>query len=178
VTDVANTTESILDASAEVMRKHPRKSVPANSLRDAFDRNTAAADANRRPAKVMADLMGVELKTYYRWLSDMSMPLNRVLQFEEFCGARHVSEYLCISGGRRVVIDIPTGRRPHVSDLSGLQGAFADAVAVLCRYYSEGHEQSEAIVALTTAMTQAAYHRENVAKDRMPELPFDDEVSA
>ena len=159
------------------MRKHSRKSAPATSLREAFERNTAAADLNRRPAKVMADLMGVELKTYYRWLSDMSMPLNRVLQFEEFCGARYVSEYLCVTDGRRVVIDIPTGRRPNVTDLSGLQSAFADAVAILCRYYSAAQEQSEAIAALTLAMTQAAYHRENVAKDLAPELPVDDGAS-
>lgn len=122
--------------------------------------------------------MGVELKTYYRWLSELSMPLNRVLQFEEFCGARYVSEYLCVANGRRVVIDIPTGRRPAVADISSLQSAFADAAAVLCRYYGTGNEQSEAIASLTHAMTQAAFHRENVAKDRTPELQFDDEANA
>ncbi|MEX3629963.1 MAG: hypothetical protein VB138_11300 [Burkholderia sp.] len=62
------------------MRKHPRKIQPATSLREAVDRCVTTADANRRPAKVMSDLMGVELKTYYRWLSDLSMPLNRLLQ--------------------------------------------------------------------------------------------------
>lgn len=160
------------------MRKLTRKFQPATSLREAVDRCTAAADANRRPAKVLSDLMGVELKTYYRWLSDLSMPLNRVLQFEEFCGARYVSEYLCVANGRRVVIDIPTGRRPAVADLSSLQSAFADAAAVLCRYYGSGNEQTEAIASLTHAMTQAAYHRENVAKDRTPELQFDDEANA
>lgn len=156
------------------MRKPPRKLQSATSLRDALDRCTAAADANRRPAKVMTDLMGVELKTYYRWLSDLSMPLNRVLQFEEFCNARYVSEYLCIADGRRIVIEIPTGRRPGVENLAALQSAFAEAVAVLCRYYDSGEEQMEAIAALTHAITQAAYHRENVTKDRAPELPFDE----
>ncbi|AOJ13179.1 MULTISPECIES: hypothetical protein [Burkholderia] len=156
------------------MRKHHRKSAPATSLRNAFDRNTAAADANRRPAKVMADLMGVELKTYYRWLSDMSMPVNRVLQFEEFCGAHQISEFLSVADGSRIVIDVPTGRRPTIADLSALQSAFADAAAVLCRYYTTGEEQAHAIGALTHAMIQAAFHRANVAKDQAPELPFDD----
>ncbi|MEX3630539.1 MAG: hypothetical protein VB138_14945 [Burkholderia sp.] len=156
------------------MRKPTRKVQSATSLRDAVDRYIADADKNRRPAKVMSDLMGVELKTYYRWLSELSMPLNRLLQFEEFCGARYISEFLCIANGRRVVIEIPTGRRPRVTDLASLQSAFADAAAVLCRYYESGHEQAEAIVALTHAITQAGYHRENVAKDRAPELSFDD----
>lgn len=160
------------------MRKVTTKSRPATSLRDAFDRNTASADANRRPAKVLADLMGVELKTYYRWLSELSMPANRILQFEAFCGARHISEFLSVADGRRIVIDIPTGRRPAIADLAALQSAFADAAAILCRYYTTGEEQLEAITSLTHAMAQAAFHRENVAKDHAPELSFDEGDSA
>ncbi|WP_226383381.1 hypothetical protein [Burkholderia mayonis] len=171
-------TETILDASDETMRKRTWKSQHATSLSEAFELCVERAAERRRPAKVLADLMGVELKTMYRWLAETSMPLNRVRQFEEFCGASYVSEYLCIADGRRVVIEIPTGRRPGVADLSSLQSAFADAAAILCRYYAAGHEQSEAITALTHAMTQAAYHRENVTKDRAPELLFDDGEAA
>lgn len=156
------------------MRKRTSKKLHATSLSEAFELCVERAAEHRRPAKVLADLMGVELKTMYRWLAETSMPLNRVRQFEEFCGARYVSEYLCIADGQRVVIEIPTGRRPGVADLSNLQSAFADAAAVLCRYYAAGHEQSEAVTALTHAMTQAAYHRENVSKDRAPELQFSD----
>ncbi len=156
------------------MRKRNWKSRHATTLSEAFDLCMERAAECRRPPKVLADLMGIEVKTLYRWMADMSMPLNRILQFEEFCGARFVSEYLCLADGRRVVIEIPTGRRPDVADLSGLQSAFADAAAVLCRYYASGHEQADAIAALTHAMTQAAYHRENVAKDRAPELLFDE----
>ncbi|WP_257757347.1 hypothetical protein [Burkholderia glumae] len=154
------------------MRKPNRKLRPATSMREALDRCTSTADANRRPAKVMADLMGVELKTYYRWMADLSMPLNRVMQFEEFCCARYISEYLCVANGRRVVIDIPTGRRPSVVSLASLQAAFAEAAAVLCRYYTDGSEQSSTIEALSVAIVQAAYHRENVSKDREPEFEF------
>lgn len=160
------------------MRKRTWKSLHATSLSEALELCVEHAAELRRPAKVLADLMGVELKTLYRWLAETSMPLNRVRQFEEFCHARYVSEYLCVADGRRVVIEIPTGRRPGVADLSTLQSAFADAAAVLCRYYGAGEEQHAVITTLTHAMTQAAYHRENVAKDRAPELPFDDEASA
>jgi hypothetical protein len=145
-----------------MMRKKPRNSRHATTLGEAVELNLETAASNRRPIKVMADLMGVETKTFYRWMSENSMPLNLVRQFEEFCGAHHVSEYLCVADGRRIVIDIPTGRRPSVA-----------AVAVLCRYYQSGDEQAEALSALTHAMMQAAYHRANVAKDHAPELPFD-----
>lgn len=156
------------------MRKRTWKSLHATSLGEAFELCIDHATGRQRPAKVLADLMGVEVKTLYRWLAENSMPLNRLRQFEEFCGAHYISEYLCLADGRRVVIEIPTGRRPGVAQLSNLQSAFAEAAAVLCRYYSAGHEQSEAVAALTHAMTQAAYHRENVAKDRTPELPLGD----
>ncbi|WP_243772011.1 hypothetical protein [Burkholderia anthina] len=167
-------TTTIPDTHGKTMRKRSWKSQHATSLSEAFELCVEHAAERRRPAKVLADLMGVELKTLYRWLAETSMPLNRVRQFEEFCGARFVSEHLCVADGRRVVIEIPTGRRPGVADLSGLQSAFADAAAVLCRYYASGHEQVDAIAALTHAMTQAAYHRENVTKDRAPELLFDE----
>lgn len=155
------------------MRKRKWKSLHAASLSEAVELCIERASERRRPAKVLADLMGVELKTMYRWLAETSMPLNRVRQFEEFCGARFISEYLCVADGHRIVIEIPTGRRPGVADLASLQTAFAEAAAVLCRYYASGHEQVEAITALTHAMTQAGYHRENVTKDRAPELHFE-----
>ncbi|OXI36738.1 hypothetical protein [Burkholderia aenigmatica] len=158
------------------MRKRTWKSLHATSLSEAFELCVEYAAERRRPAKVLADLMGVELKTMYRWLADTSMPLNRVRQFEEFCGARFISEYLCIADGRRIVIEIPTGRRPGVVDLASLQAAFAEAAAVLCRYYASGREQAEASTALTHAMAHAGYHRENVMKDRAPELLFESEA--
>jgi hypothetical protein len=156
------------------MRKRTKKYLHATSLSEAFDLCVDHAAGQRRPAKVLADLMGIELKTLYRWLAETSMPLNRIRQFEEFCGVRYVSEYLCVADGRRVVIEIPSGRRPGITELSNLQSSFADAAAALCRYYDTGSEQQVAIVALTHAMTQTAYHRENVAKDHTPELPFCD----
>lgn len=54
------------------------------------------------PSKVMADLMDVELKTYYRWLLDNTMPLNRVAQFEALAGCRFISEYLCVIHGNAI----------------------------------------------------------------------------
>lgn len=148
------------------------KPMHAITLRDANEMCIAAAAARRRPAKVMSELMAVELKTYYRWMSDLSMPLNRLFQFEEFCGARYISEHLCVADGQRIVIDIPTGRRPSIADIAQLQRVFADAAAALCHYYESGDERDAVITSLTTAITQAAYHRANVAKDRAPELPF------
>ncbi len=56
-----------------------RKRLPG-SLDEAIEMNFEAAEHSRRPMKVLADLMGVDLKTLYRWRAESSMPLNRIRQ--------------------------------------------------------------------------------------------------
>lgn len=123
----------------------------------------------RRPPKVLADLMGVELKTLYRWLADNSMPLNRLRQFETFCGAYLISDYLSVAAGR-LPITVPTGRKAKVEDLAEVQASFAEAVALLARFYQSGENIEETVAALTLTLTQVAWQRENVLKHANPEL--------
>jgi hypothetical protein len=128
------------------------------------------ATENRKPVKVLADLMGVDVKTLYRWLADTSMPINRVRQFETFCGISFVSEYLCLAHGDKVVVSIPAGKKTNVLELSALQGLFADAVAFLVKFYQDGSGTEETVAALTETLTQVAYQRSNVLKASAPEL--------
>ena len=87
------------------LRKRRWKSVRATSLSEAMDLCVEyAGSEQRRPIKVLADLMGVEVKTLYRWLGETSMPLNRIRQFEAFCGTTFVSDYLCLAHGDKVVV--------------------------------------------------------------------------
>jgi hypothetical protein len=60
-------------------------------------------------------------------MADSSMPLNRLRQFETFCQASHISEYLAHGG--RVVITIPTGKKAKASDLE-MQANFGRVVIV------------------------------------------------
>jgi hypothetical protein len=128
-----------------------------------------AAEKLRRPPKVLADLMGVELKTYYRWLADSSMPLNRLRQFEAFCGCGYISEYLCVAGGK-VVIDIPIGRGASVATLSQAQANSAQAFALLARFYEDKATAEETVEALSVTLSDLAYQRQNVIKHAEPEL--------
>jgi hypothetical protein len=95
------------------LRKRKWKSIKATSISHAIELCLDYATENhRRPAKVLADLMGIDVKLLYRWMSDSSMPLNRIRQFETFCGASYISEYLCTAHGDKIVIDIPSGKNP------------------------------------------------------------------
>jgi hypothetical protein len=152
------------------MRKRSWKSVRPGTLDEALQLTVEFAAENRRPIKVLADLMGTETKTLYRWLADSSMPLNKVRQFETFCGITLVSEYLCLAHGNKVVVAIPAGKKAGVTELAELQGTFADAMALLVRFHQNGADVDGTIQALTATLTQVAYQRSNVMKVGSPEL--------
>ena len=153
------------------MRNRQWKSARPGSVGDAMELCIEfAAEKNRRPIKVLADLMGVEVKTLYRWLSETSMPLNRIRQFEDFCGIAFVSEYLCMARGDKVVVAIPAGKKAGVTELSEVQGTFAEAMALLVRFYQRGEAMEDTVAAVTATLTQLAYQRSNVMKSGAPEL--------
>ena len=56
-----------------------KRQAKATSLDHAIELAKRHAKERRLPSKVMADLMGVELKTYYRWLLENTLPLNRIV---------------------------------------------------------------------------------------------------
>ena len=64
-----------------------KRQAKATSLDHAIELAKRHAKERRLPSKVMADLMGVELKTYYRWLLENTLPLNRIAQFEALTGS-------------------------------------------------------------------------------------------
>jgi len=153
------------------VRKPNWKSRYASNLEEAIELCADhAADKLRRPAKVMADLMGVELKTYYRWLAETSMPLNRLRQFEAFSGASFISDYLCLAHGDKVVIRIASGKKADHTDLADIHASFADAMSLLVRFYQHGESLDETVAALTCTLSKLAYQRENISKSGVPEL--------
>lgn len=154
-----------------VVRKTKWKSIKATSICHATELCLDYATENhRRPAKVLADLMGIDVKLLYRWMSDSSMPLNRIRQFETFCGASYISEYLCTAHGNKIVIDIPAGKAATVTDLVEVQACFSEAMALLSRFYQSGDAIEQTLAALTTTLGQLAYQRSNVLKVSQPEL--------
>lgn len=153
------------------VRNRRWKSVRPTSLSEAMELCVEyATEVHRRPIKVLADLMGVEVKTLYRWLAETSMPLNKIRQFETFCGVAYISEYLCLAHGDKIVISIPAGKKAGITDLAEVQSCFAQAILLLARFYQNGEALEDTVSALTTSLTQLAYQRSNVMKAASPEL--------
>ena len=115
-----------------------KRQAKATSLDHAIELAKRHAKERRLPSKVMADLMGVELKTYYRWLLENTLPLNRIAQFEALTGSRFISEYLSVLHGDRVVIEIPRGRKGKAADMAQVQSQTAAALALLAKWHEDG----------------------------------------
>jgi hypothetical protein len=98
------------------------------------------------------------------------MPLNRIRQFETFCGISLISDYLCLAHGDKVVVSIPAGKKAAVTELGDVQVTFAEAMALLTKFYQSGGGMDETVTALTECLTQLAYQRSNVQKATAPEL--------
>ncbi|WP_255497666.1 hypothetical protein [Aquitalea sp. LB_tupeE] len=172
-----NATPAFLMNKESGMRKRNWKAAQARSLDEAIELCAEhAAEKLRRPAKVMADLMGVELKTYYRWLADSAMPLNRVRQFETFSGASFISDYLCLAHGNKVVVSIPAGKHAAVVELASMQANAANAMALLARFYQDRNCLAETVAALSVTLSEVVFHRENVLKAAQPELELFEEL--
>lgn len=152
--------------------------VKATDFDNAIYLTKSYAKAKGKPSKVMADLMGVELKTYYRWMTDGTMPLNRVLQFEALAGCHFISEFLCIFHGNKIVIDIPTGKKVKTKDVASLQKLLAVTVSHLSDFYESNNKEVQVTLeSLNQSLSALGFHQRNVQKAGFPELDFDGELN-
>jgi hypothetical protein len=113
--------------------------------------------------------MGISDDLLYKWLSNGEMKARMIPSFENVCGIHFVTEYLAAGAGR-IVIEIPTGRRPDELALGDLQKHCIDAVAQLVHFYHGESEAEKTRASLTEAITDLVSQRENVMKFEVPEL--------
>ena len=133
---------------------------------------------NRSVARV-AELMGTSEWAIYKWMSKGSMPSHQIRPFEYACDPQGRSTFLTqyiATSARKLVIDIPTGRRSAEIEVADMQVAAGDAVAILMRFYRGSADGGETTAALTRLIEGAAWHRDNVAKTAAPELGLFEEV--
>ncbi|MDD5249668.1 MAG: hypothetical protein PHY45_11815 [Rhodocyclaceae bacterium] len=132
-----------------------------------------AKERHNRSVEQVADLMALPNKwRLYKWVENADMPSRHILGFEHACGIDYMTQYHAHSG-RRLLIDIPTGRPVEAEDLHRLQAMTNDAVGALIAFASGGATADEVIAATTHAMEGLAWHRANVEKHLQPELELD-----
>jgi len=152
--------------------KHPPQSLPqamAACLKHGQEKH-------RRSVERIAGLMGLSNPwTIYKWVESGRIPAIMIGAFEHACGADHVTRYLA-HAGHRLIIDIPTGRALAAADLQAVQAATHAALGALIDFAAGNAIPSQVIEAVTGAMEQLAWHRENARKADQPELALEGEA--
>lgn len=157
------------------MSRQNWKAVRPLDLRDAMEWCTKFAKAkHNRSVDSIADLMGVNKWTLYKWMAEADMPARLIKTFEHACGIDYVSRWLVESSGK-IVIAAPTGKKCGPRDIQELQKAYTDTVGHLLAFYEDLRDIDGTLAAMQTAMEHTTWHRGNVEKYRQPELPFDEE---
>ncbi|MEA1989012.1 MAG: hypothetical protein U9N57_07380 [Pseudomonadota bacterium] len=120
----------------------------------------------------IAELMGLDDESIlYKWMKQATMPINKIASFEHVCGANYVSIYLA-SSDNKLLIDIPTGKNLEPVSVLEMQTTFNHAITLLMKCAAGNATADETVAALTSSMSDLAYHRENVQKQESPELDF------
>jgi hypothetical protein len=149
------------------------KAVGATSLSHAMELCLEfARERHNRSVEGVADLMGLANKfTLYKWVESGKLPAISIRTFEHACGCDFVTRYLAHSSSK-LLIAIPIGRKPQPDDTQLLMASCSRATGLLIDFYSGKVSVDQAVVAITQAMEEFAWHRANMAKVPAPELDF------
>lgn len=151
--------------------KHPPQSLQA-ALEACIDH---ARSKHRRSIDHIAADMGLPNHwALYKWIESGRLPAVLIRPFELACRCDHVTRFLA-HAAHRLVIDIPTGKLPAQADLHALQAASNEAMTALLGFAAGKLQAAEVMAAVTTALEQLAYQRENVARNAQPELELEGE---
>lgn len=128
-----------------------------------------ALERHNRGVERVADLMGVNRWSLYKWVASGNLPLRLVRPFEHACGCTFVTTWMAASA-HRLLIDFPTGRSASPADVHDLQDACNNAVGALIAFARGESTQTETLAAITTAMERLAYEHAQVSTHAQPEL--------
>lgn len=128
-----------------------------------------ARDQQNLSVDQIADRIGVNKWTLYKWVEGASIPARMIRPFEHACGCTFVTRYLAASA-HQLLVPMPTGRTASASDVNALQMACGEAVQALIQFNSGKHSADETLAAFTTAMTALATERGHVERHQQPEL--------
>lgn len=157
------------------MNKKNWRNVRPTNINDAFQWCVRyAKHQHNRSVEGIADLMGVNHWTLYKWIGEGDMPARLIKGFEMACGVDYVSRWL-VESANKMVLDIPRGKQCGTHEIQQLQLDYHIAVGLLLQFYQELEEVDEVLASLQNALEHTAWHKGNVEKYRQPELPFDEE---
>lgn len=128
-----------------------------------------AHEKHNRSVQIIADLIGENHHTLYKWLGETRMPIKKVIAFEKACGASFITQYFALANNK-MLVDIPTGRKAEHRSLNEL-AAFSNEVMGMLLKFADGEQNHDEILkAVTLLMADFAHHRGKIEKNKQPEL--------
>jgi hypothetical protein len=118
----------------------------------------------------IAEEIGLPSKwALYKWIEAASLPARLIRPFESACRCTFITQHLAASA-RKLLVDIPTGRKATSGDIHVVQDACNEAVGALLGFASGKNDAADTIAAITTAMERLARERAEVERHTQPEL--------
>ena len=156
------------------MTRRNWRTVNPRSLREAIELcKDYALEKHRRSVEQIAELAGEESRwTVYGWLRDGSIPGKKIKTFQHACGCDFITRWLAHSSGM-LLITMPHGSPVEVDDVHRLQGTLNSAVSALLGFATGKMDAGQVGSEITSAMEALAWHRENAARSKQPELDLD-----
>lgn len=153
------------------MAKVNWKRVQVTSIRHAMETCIRfAREEKNLSVEQIAELMGEASHfTLYKWIESGRMPAIKIRPFEHACGCFFVTCFLAHSANK-LVVEMPTGRKPGHLALSDLSIFTHSTIAMLIGFYEGSQDQADVIHALTSLLEDIAHQRGNVEKHQQPEL--------
>lgn len=131
-----------------------------------------AREKHNKSVDQLADDMGMASKwTLYKWIEAAAMPARFIRPFELACNATFVTQHLAASA-RKLLIDLPTGKRPTAPDVHEVQEACTRAVGSLLDFSAGKADAAETISCLSQAIERLAAARADAERSCQPELPL------
>jgi hypothetical protein len=157
------------------MAKRNWKRQRGTSMRNAMELCVRyARDVHNLSVERIAELMGLENHfTLYKWMESGRMPAVLIRSFENACQCDYVTKYIAYSANK-LVIDMPTGRRPAHKELNELSVYAHTVIGKLISFFETSEDEAAVIQAVNTLIEDLAHQRGNVEKYQQPELLGDE----
>lgn len=151
------------------MTRNWKRIVPTSTLHAIRLCKDYAIQVRRLSVERIADKMAITPDLLYKWLSTGGMHAVPIPAYEEICGCHFISDHLTHAHGK-LAVKIPSGRDLEDGELLKMHQGFAEAMALLAKFYEGKADGETTLSALTAHMEMTAWHRANVLAHECPEL--------
>ncbi len=151
------------------MRRNWKREVASSLLNGSDLCIKFAHERNNLSIQHIADLMGENHHTLYKWLAETRMPVKKLIAFEKACGVCFITQYLA-HANNKMLVDIPTGRKAEHRSVNEL-ASFTNEVMGMLLGFADGEQNHEEVLkAVTLLMADFAHQRGQIEKNKQPEL--------